>query len=291
MAFYNHLSSTLPEDSAGGVSVRRKSRCPLRVSDSGKLKKGLSAKRQRCTSVQDSRKGDSRYNSRTASRHRLVDSAAPRFKFTTSDIDKVLQGVDSYFAFTRRSEVPGADLTLTYQIPVQLDPEAERSCDCHPRLAVVLSSLQSAPDDIVSIQFQLISADGSSKEVLMENTPTAAADAGGVLSLHHIEDAILSFVAHTYPSIDEVKSAFADTFMGDISTASAPHEVTDASDAEGTEKPISEGDIVYAASSKLGSMFQGVPLKVVAVHERINMVIVQLPDGLSKGIPLSLVRR
>lgn len=291
MAFYNHLSAAVSEDSTGGVSVRRQSRCPLRVSDSVQSKKEVPANRQRCASVKDLQKGVSHYNSRTASRHRLADSAAPRFKFTTSDIDGVLQELGSYFAFVRRSDVPGADLTLTYQIPVQLDLEAADSCDCHPRLAVVLSSLQSAPDDVVSIQFQLLSVDGASKEVLMENTRTEAADAGAVLSLHHIKDAILSFVNPTYQSMDEVKSAFADTFMGDVSTVSASHEVTDASDAEASEKPISKGDVVYAASPKLDSMLQGVPLKVVAVNERINMVIVQLPNGQSKGIPLSLVKR
>lgn len=287
MAFYNHLSTTVSEDSTSGVSSRRQSRCPLRVSDSVQSKKGVPANRQRCASVKDSQKDVSRYNSRTASRHRLADSAAPHFKFTTSDIDGVLQDVNSTFAFTRKSEVPGADLTITYYTSIHLDSDAERECNCHPRLATAISTSQSSPDDIVAIQFKLVTANGTSKDVIMENTITTAAEAGGVLTLSHIKDAIQSFTLHAYTSLDEVKSAFADTFMGDSASMEASQEVSDAADSE---KPIAAGDTVYASSPKLETL-QGVPLEVVKVREDINLVVVKLPDGKTRSLPLSYVKR
>lgn len=245
------------------------------------------AKGERPASVTDSQPASPRYKARSVSRHKVGDSDTPRFKFSISALDTVLQDVNSTFAFTRKSEVPGADLTITYYTSIHLDSDAERECNCHPRLATAISTSQSSPDDIVAIQFKLVTANGTGKDVIMENTITTAAEAGGVLTLSHIKDAIQSFTLHAYTSLDEVKSAFADTFMGDPASMEASQEVSDAADSE---KPIAAGDTVYASSPKLETL-QGVPLEVVKVREDINMVVVKLPDGKTRSLPLSYVKR
>ena len=55
-------------------------------------------------------------------------------------------------------------------------------------------------------------------------------------------------------------------------------------------KPIAAGDTVYASSPKLETL-QGVPLEVVKVREDINVVVVKLPDGKTRSLPLSYVKR
>lgn len=69
--------------------------------------------------------------------------------------------------------------------------------------------------------------------------------------------------------------------------SSTMQEVSDAADSE---KTIAAGDTVYASSPKLETL-QGVPLEVVKVREDINMVVVKLPDGKTRSLPLSYVKR
>lgn len=270
MAFYNHLSSIMQEGSTRGVSASQR-RHARRVS----------------ASVTDSQSASPRYKARSVSRHKVGDSDTPRFKFSTSALDAVLQDVNSTFAFTRKSEVPGADLTITYYTSIHLDSDAERECNCHPRLATVISTSQSSPDDIVAIQFKLVNTNGARKDVIMENTITTAAEAGGVLTLSHIKDAIQSFTLHAYTSLDEVKSVFADTFMGDPASMEASQEVSDAADSE---KPIAAGDTVYASSPKLETL-QGVPLTVVSVNKSLDTAVVKDKNGKCMAVRLSYLKR
>lgn len=248
------------------------------------LRNGVPSQSGRVNVQSDSRASKHPRASRLS--NQVKDSDIPHFKFTMSALAEALEAIGGYFVFTRKGS-SGEDLLITFYHSIHLDSEGERACHCHPRLATVVSTSQQFTDEVYSFQFQLLSKSGSSKDVLMENTPTTAQEAGRVLSLSHITEAIRSFVLHNYATIEEVKAAFTDTFVGGRADSGLVAAVSDSDDSDSV---IAEGAIVYAHSPKLETL-QGEPLTVVSVNKSLDAAVVKDKTGKCMAVRLSYLKR